>query len=87
MNYLEFDQEMTEIFKRISGFYLKGGSMTEFEEKNCEFLVKEYQQNKKGQRQPDPKIIGVKQYNMSKHIDTSLTMTENDSFDEDFEDP
>lgn len=65
MNYLENDQAMNEVFKRVSGFYLKKGSNTEFEEKNCEFLVKEYQQNKQDQRMPDPKIIAVKQYNMS----------------------
>ena len=42
MNYLECDQEMNEVFKRVSGFYVKKGTFNKFEEKNCEFLVKEY---------------------------------------------
>ena len=35
----------------------------------------------------DPKIIGFKQYNMSKHVEKLWNVGGNDSIEDDFEDP
>jgi len=37
MNYLEFDQDMDEVFKRVSGFYSKDAKFSTWEQKLCTF--------------------------------------------------
>jgi hypothetical protein len=37
MNYLEFDQEMDEVFKRVSRFYSKDANFSTWEQKMCTF--------------------------------------------------
>ena len=68
MNYLECDQEMDEVFRRVSGFYSKDRHFQTVEPKMCTFYLKEYKW-KDGLRSDRGIILGQLDYDMSKHVD------------------
>jgi hypothetical protein len=64
MNYLEYDQEMDEVFRRVSGFYSKNSKFTSWERKLCTFQLKEYKWVGEV-RSPKGEVIAEADYDMS----------------------
>lgn len=72
LNYIEFDLEMNEVFRRVSGFYSNDKDFKTFNKKMCTFILKEYKWTG-DKRDAKGTELGHCEYDMSSHIQLGIS--------------